>query len=92
MRKIIAAIISLSLVPATAALAEKKKDQSADMGDSDRVICETIKKTGSRLAKERACHTAAEWAEMRRQQRMTTDRVQAFKPCQVGAGPAGGDC
>ncbi|HEY9552196.1 hypothetical protein [Allosphingosinicella sp.] len=92
MRKVVATIISLSLVPATAAMAEKKKDQSADMGDPNRVICETIKKTGSRLAKERACHTAAEWAEMRRQQRLTTDRVQAFKPCQVGAGPSGGEC
>ena len=92
MRKIIAAMISLSLVPATAAFAEKKKDQSADMGDSDRIICETVKRIGSRLGDKKTCHTAAEWAEMRRQQRMTTERVQGFKPCQVGAGPSGGDC
>lgn len=92
MRTLIAALVSLSLVPATAAMAEKKKNQSADMGDSSRIICETINKTGSRLAKEKTCHTAAEWADIRRQQRLTTDRVQAFKPCQVGAGPSGGEC
>lgn len=89
MNRIIAVIVSLSLVPATAALAEKKKDQSADMGESDRIICETIKQIGSRLAAKKTCHTAAEWAEMRRQQRMTTERVQGFKPCQVGGGGVG---
>lgn len=92
MRTLVTALVTLSLIPATAAMAEKKKDQSADMGDASRIICETIKKTGSRLARERTCHTAAEWADIRRQQRITTDRIQAFKPCQVGAGPAGGDC
>ncbi len=92
MRKFIAAIVSLSLVPATAALAEPKKNQSADMGDADRIICERIKMTGSRLAVKKTCHTAAEWTELRRQQRMTTDRIQAFKPCGVGAGAASNGC
>lgn len=89
MRAAIAAFISLSLLSTTAAFAEKKKDQSADMGDSGRIICEEVKIIGSRLAKKKTCHTAAEWAEMRRQQRQVTDRIQAFKPCQVGAGATG---
>src|SRR3546814_20567864 len=84
MRKVVASIISLSLVPATAAMAATKKDQSADMGDPNRVICETITKTGRRLAKARACPTAADWAAMRHPQRLTTDGVEPLQPYQVG--------
>lgn len=79
MNKILAAALCVSLLP-SAALAEGKRDQAADMGDPNRVICETVKLTGSRLAKKKTCHTAAEWAEMRRQQRATTERIQSFKP------------
>lgn len=91
MKRFIATAISVALVPATAASAEKKRDQSADMGDSNRIICEEVKLTGSRLARRKTCHTAGEWAEMRRQQRMTTERVQGFKPCQTGT-IGGGEC
>ena len=85
MRKIVTAAVLLSLVP-TAALADKKKNQSADMGDPDRIICETVKVTGSRLARQKTCHTAGEWAELRRQQRGTVDRIQAYKPATTGSG------
>jgi hypothetical protein len=64
-------------------------NQSVDMGDANRIICEEIKIIGSRLAKRKTCHTAAEWADIRREQRMQTDRVQGFKPCQVGGGGFG---
>lgn len=86
MRGLIAAALSLTPGPA---LAEKKMDQSADMGDADRIICEKIEVTGSRLAVKKTCHTAGEWADIRRQQRMQTDRIQGFKPCQVGGGGFG---
>ncbi|PWG03322.1 hypothetical protein [Sphingosinicella humi] len=88
MRGFIIAALSLSLTPAPA-LAEKKADQSADMGDSSRIICEKVEIIGSRLAVKKTCHTAAEWADIRRQQRMQTDRIQGFKPCQVGGGGLG---
>jgi hypothetical protein len=88
MRTLVIAALTLSLAPVPA-LAEKKANQSADMGDADRIICEKIKMTGSRLAVKKTCHTAAEWADIRRQQRMQTDRIQGFKPCQVGGGGFG---
>jgi hypothetical protein len=79
MRKIIAAAIAVSLIPA-AAFASEKKDKSADMGDSNRIICEKIKMTGSRLAVKKTCHTAAEWADIRRQQKDSTSRIQSAIP------------
>ena len=79
MKKIIAVAVALSLVP-VAALASEKKDKSADMGDSSRIICEKVKMTGSRLAVKKTCHTAAEWADIRRQQRDNTSRIQSAVP------------
>lgn len=79
MKKIIAAALVASLVP-TVAFATEKKDQSADMGDSSRIICEKVKITGSRLAVKKTCHTAAEWADIRRQQRDNTSRIQSAIP------------
>ena len=79
MKKIIAVTVALSLVP-VAALASEKKDKSADMGDSSRIICEKVKMTGSRLAVKKTCHTAAEWADIRRQQRDNTSRIQSAVP------------
>ncbi|PWG03321.1 hypothetical protein [Sphingosinicella humi] len=79
MKKIIAVAVALSLVP-VAALASEKKDKSADMGDSSRIICEKVKLTGSRLAVKKTCHTAAEWADIRRQQRDNTTRIQSAVP------------
>lgn len=79
MRKIIAVALAVSLAP-TAALANDKRDQSADMGDSSRVICKKLELTGSRLAVKKDCRTAAEWADVRRQQQDTTSRIQSAMP------------
>lgn len=79
MKKIMAAALCVSLIP-SAAFADGKKDQSYDMGDSSRVICKKLKLTGSRLAVKKDCRTAAEWAEMRRQQQDTTSRIQSAIP------------
>ena len=79
MKRIIAVALFVSLTPAPA-LAEDKRDQSADMGESSRVICKKLKLTGSRLAVKKDCRTAAEWSEMRRQQQDTTSRIQSAVP------------
>jgi len=42
----------------------------------DKMICRTELENGSRLKKSRACHTAAEWAELRRQSQANVDRIQ----------------
>lgn len=79
MRTIVAAA-TFMLVPATIAVAGPKSDQSVDMGESDRIICIEIQKPGSRISKSKSCHTAAEWADIRRQQKDNTSRIQSAIP------------
>ena len=42
----------------------------------EKIICRTDLESGSRLRKSRACHTAAEWAELRRQAKANVDHIQ----------------
>jgi hypothetical protein len=51
--------------------------------DPNRVVCRTIAETGSRLSKTRACHTQAEWAELRRQTRQTVEKIQDSRPANL---------
>ena len=48
--------------------------------DPNRVICKTIEESGSRLKRVRACHTQAEWDELRRQMKQNIDRIQNSRP------------
>jgi len=61
-------------VTATAVLAQPA--QSGANGDANKQICRTMVDTGSRLGRYRACHTAQEWTELRRQTKQNVDRVQ----------------
>lgn len=79
MRTLIAAAAVFSLMPA-AALAQTDKPQSQDVGKSDRMVCKSIKMTGSRLAKKRVCQTASEWEDVRRQEQTLIERIQGSRP------------
>ena len=63
-----AAVLLTSAAPAAGAA--KKAD------DPDRSICKSKPVVGSRLKRIRECHTAAEWAEMRRQTRAAIEHIQ----------------
>ncbi|SDD23208.1 hypothetical protein SAMN05444678_110181 [Sphingomonas sp. YR710] len=75
-------IFTTSLFISAAAGARHTKANDEEMGDPNRVICRSEVDTGSRLARSKRCHTAAEWALIKREERMTVDRVQAMKPYQ----------
>src|SRR3546814_13448934 len=79
MRRFIALAVALALAPATAALADKKSDQSPDMGDPNRIICIKASKPGTRIVTSRSCHTAVEWALLRREQRPTVENLKERK-------------
>ncbi|WP_414901003.1 hypothetical protein ACMT1E_13990 [Sphingomonas flavalba] len=66
------------LVPGTA-FAAKDKPGDAGKKDPNRVICRTETDIGSRLSRSRQCYTAAEWQQIRREQRMMIDRAQQSK-------------
>ncbi len=74
-------LISVIGAMSVPALAKDRSDRE-EFGDPNRVICRTEEDIGSRLARSRRCHTAAEWALIKREERLTVDRVQAMKPSQ----------
>ena len=72
-----------ALVVATAVIAQPPASDGGAVrpsGDANKQICRVIADTGSRLGRYRACHTAQEWAELRRQTKQTVDRIQNVKP------------
>ena len=50
------------------------KDKNA--ADPNEIVCEKHKVLGSRLATQRICHTRAEWADLRSQDRQEIERAQ----------------
>jgi hypothetical protein len=67
-----------ALVTATAVIAQPSSGDSN--GNANKQICRTLSDTGSRLGRYRACHTAQEWTELRRQTKQNVDRIQNARP------------
>lgn len=44
--------------------------------DPNETVCEAQREPGSRLSMVKVCHTRAEWADLRNQDRQELDRVQ----------------
>lgn len=76
--KLVYATGIVGLIAATAVMAgaPSTTNGKAAKGDPNQRICRTFPDTGSRLGGYRACHTAAEWAEMRRQTMQNIDHIQ----------------
>jgi hypothetical protein len=74
-------LCAIALVTATAVIAQPSgTDAPNSRGDANKQICRTMADTGSRLGRYRACHTAQEWTELRRQTKQTVDRIQNVRP------------
>jgi hypothetical protein len=65
---------AVALLTTTAVMAEPSGGNAKD--DANKQVCRTISDTGSRLGHTRECHTAAEWAELRRQTQQNIDHIQ----------------
>jgi hypothetical protein len=83
MSKIMLAVLGTALL-GTAAIAT----EPAPNAHADKLICRTEGAIGSRLTKTRACHTAAEWAELRRQQRDNVNDILNRRPARISDDPA----
>ena len=73
-RKYIIVLATVALV-GTAAAASDSSNKSGK-ADPNKIICRTLNDTGDKLRKTRACHTAAEWRELRRQTRESVEQIQ----------------
>ena len=45
-------------------------------GDPDKMVCERVETTGTRLGARRVCMTVAQWDEQRREHRADLERAQ----------------
>ena len=61
---------------APAPQAAQATDQAKQAKDPNEIICERQKEPGSRLAVAKVCHTRAEWADLRHQDRQMVDEAQ----------------
>ena len=90
LKRMVLAGASLAAAAApVAALAEAQAPTARTMPQSERRICRAERITGSRLGAARACHTEAEWAELRRQTIQTVSRIQNSRVWNSNACPTG---
>jgi hypothetical protein len=74
------AACAVGMVTATAVIAQPSNGGGDSNANANKQICRTIADTGSRLGRYRACHTAQEWTELRRQTKQNVDRIQNARP------------
>ena len=79
------ALALIALIAGAAALAEPSASGGdnalkARKDDPNRMVCRAENEGGTRLDRRRACHTVAEWAELRRQTRANIDHIQTTRP------------
>jgi len=83
-----ASLIAASMAVAPASLAAQTPAPPAQnkvakpAHDPNEMICEKQKDPGSRLIAAKVCHTRAEWADLRNQDRQELDRVQTRRGLQ----------
>jgi len=71
---------AMVLVTTTALIAQPPSSGTGTQNSANKQICRTLQDTGSRLGRYRACHTAQEWIELRRQTKQNVDRIQNARP------------
>jgi hypothetical protein len=76
-RRLVIAAFVVSSVPLSAAEADSPKRPDSY---STKKICKVDKETGSRLGGVKRCRTRAEMEALKRETRLTVEKIQAFKP------------
>jgi len=81
MKTILAGAACAVMLSAAPALAQTQDGQKpAKQADPNRVICEKVQETGSRLNSKKVCMTAQQWDEQRRRDRENLQDVQQRSP------------
>ena len=78
MKIILAGAAGALLLSAAPAVGQTQPDgqKPAKQADPNRIVCERIKETGSRLNTRRVCMTAQQWEEQRRRDRENLQDAQ----------------
>jgi hypothetical protein len=75
-------LVAAVLVTSSATAAENSKRKA---GNPNKVICRVDSEIGSKLRRSRACHTKAEWEELRRQTQANVEHIENARPCNCGS-------
>ena len=79
----VAAAFALTVPAVAVGQGQSENSQSTDEKGADvsqnRMVCKRQKSTGTRLGSEKVCMTAAQWAQLKRDQREATERTQAAR-------------
>jgi hypothetical protein len=73
---LLAGMAGTAIAQAAAPAAQAPAPAQASGTDPNEVICERQEVLGSRLAKRKVCHTRAEWADLKLQDRQDLERAQ----------------
>lgn len=74
------AFAAIGLLAGAASYAEPTPTSPPPKADPERRICRTYREVGTRLGGYRACHSAAEWEDLRRQTQANIDHIQNNRP------------
>lgn len=75
-------LVAAAMVVSSAMAAESGKRKA---GNPNKVICKMESEIGSKLRRTRACHTKAEWEELRRQTRANVEHIENARACNCGS-------
>ena len=73
---LLAGMTGTAIAQAAAPATQAPAPVQASGTDPNEVICERQEVLGSRLAKRKVCHTRAEWADLKLQDRQDLERAQ----------------
>jgi len=80
--KILYGACAVALVTTTAVIAQPSESDTVK-SPPNKQICRVTSDIGSRLGRSRACHTAQEWIELRRQTKQNIDHIQNARPANL---------
>jgi hypothetical protein len=81
-RKSVLILSAFALIGTAVAAADSPN--KSNKADPNRMICRTMSNSGDKLRRERACHTAAEWRELRRQTQEAIEHIQNSRAANGG--------
>lgn len=77
---------AVALLAIVAAPVAAKEDKGAETPDTERVVCKTMRQTGSRLAGERVCKTKTQWDQEKAEARRQMDEAIEDRSSTVNTG------
>ena len=71
-----ASVVASPVLAQTAPAQPRQTDGAKKAKDPNEIVCERHRDPASRLAAAKVCHTRAEWADLRHQDRQMIDEAQ----------------